>query len=128
MRRCPVLNVCAREPMRISRIDWAATTGGIERMTAFFQGQAFTPHRHDTYAVGVTAAGIQSFTYRGAARHCLPGQAFVLHPDEPHDGRAGDGRGFGYRIAYVDPALIGAAAKTRTLPFVREPVSADARL
>src|SRR5262249_55423695 len=128
-RGCLVLNVCAGEgAVQISRMDWAAMTGGVERMTAFLRGHAFTRHRHDTYAVGVTSAGVQAFNYRGAARHSLPGQVFVLHPDEPHDGRAGDGRGFGYRIAYVDPALIGTAAETRTLPFVRDPVGADAGL
>jgi AraC-like DNA-binding protein len=114
--------------MLISRIRCEAKIGGIKRMHAFFRGHSFTPHRHDTYAVGVTSAGIQSFTYRGAARHSLPGQVFVLHPDEPHDGRAGDEQGFGYRIAYVDPALIGEAATTNRLPFLPEPVSADARL
>lgn len=97
-------------------------------MAAFFRGHAFTPHRHDTYAVGVTSAGIQSFRYRGAARHSLPSQVFVLHPDERHDGRAGDERGFGYRIAYVDPKLIGDALAAKTLPFVRDPISDDARL
>lgn len=97
-------------------------------MSAFFRGHSFTPHRHDTYAVGVTSVGVQSFNYRGAARHSLPGQAFVLHPDERHDGRAGDERGFGYRIAYIEPALIRDAAATKTLPFLREPISEDGRL
>jgi AraC-like DNA-binding protein len=101
---------------------------GVERMRAFFQGHAFTPHRHDTYAVGVTSAGVQSFTYRGVARHSLPGEVFVLHPDERHDGRAGDDHGFGYRIAYIDPVLIRDAAAIGSLPFVREPVSGDQRL
>jgi AraC-like DNA-binding protein len=61
-------------------------------------------------------------------RHSLPGQVFILFPDERHDGRAGDERGFGYRIAYIDPALIREAAATKTLPFIRDPVSADRRL
>jgi AraC-like DNA-binding protein len=120
--------LCARRPMQISRIRCGSKIGGIERMHAFFRGHSFTPHRHDTYAVGVTSAGIQSFNYRGAARHSLPGQVFVLHPDEPHDGRAGDEQGFGYRIAYVDPALVREVAATNTLPFMPEPVSTDARL
>src|SRR5581483_5568536 len=111
--------------MAVSRIEWAAPMPGVERMRAFFRGHAFTPHRHDTYAVGVTSAGVQSFTYRGVARHSLPGEVFVLHPDEPHDGRAGDERGFGYRIAYIDPVLVRDAASTGSLPFVREPVSRD---
>ena len=35
---------------------------------------------------------MQSFRYRGARRICLPGQLHVLHPDETHDGAAGDRR------------------------------------
>ena len=97
-------------------------------MRAYFRGHAFSPHRHDTYAVGVTSAGVQAFDYRGSARYSLPGQVFVLHPDERHDGRSGDGRGFGYHIAYIDPALVRVAAAAKTLPFVPEPVSKDARL
>jgi AraC-like DNA-binding protein len=114
--------------MKFSRIELAPPLPGVERLQAFFQGYSFTPHRHDSYAVGMTTTGAQTFDYRGATRRSLPGQVFVLHPDERHDGRAGDEHGFGYRIAYVDPALIIAAAEMKTLPFLREPVSADAGL
>ena len=37
----------------------------------------------------ITIAGVQAFRYRGAGRQSLPGEVFVLHPDETHDGRAG---------------------------------------
>ena len=59
---------------------------GIERVEAFFGGRAFEPHRHDTYAIGVTTRGVQIFNYRGAQRCCLPGQLHVVHPDDIHDG------------------------------------------
>ena len=42
-------------------------------------------HRHDTYAIGCTLAGVQSFHYRRGLRHSLPGGVLVLHPDEAHD-------------------------------------------
>lgn len=114
--------------MQVSKILNGPSGDGIERMAAFFRGHAFAPHRHDTYAVGLTSVGLQAFTYRGETRQCSPGQAFVLHPDETHDGRPGDDRGFGYRVAYIDPALLLKAAGTRGLPFMREPVSGDAQL
>jgi len=95
---------------------------GIERAEAFFHGQAFAPHRHDTYAIGVTTAGVQTFRYRGERRVCLPGQCHILHPDELHDGGAGTEAGFGYRIVYVDPGLVQQALGGRQLPFVRAPV------
>jgi AraC-like DNA-binding protein len=114
--------------MQVSKILNGPSDDGIERMAAFFRGHAFAPHRHDTYAIGLTSIGLQAFTYRGETRRCVPGQAFVLHPDEKHDGRPGDDRGFGYCVAYIDPALLLAAAGTGSLPFIREPVSADPQL
>jgi AraC-like DNA-binding protein len=99
-----------------------AGTAGIERVEAFFGGRAFEPHRHDTYAIGVTTHGVQIFNYRGAQRRCLPGQLHVVHPDETHDGGPATADGFGYRILYVEPALVQAALGGRPLPFVAEPV------
>jgi AraC-like DNA-binding protein len=113
--------------------DWiraAPACQGLERIEARFLGHAFDPHRHDTYAIGVTTQGVQSFRYRGRAEQSLPGQVLVLHPDEIHDGHAGTETGFRYRILYVDPGLIhDALAEWRyPLPFLREPVSDDRRL
>lgn len=108
----------------------AGSAAGFERFEAFFAGHAFGPHRHDTYAIGMTLEGVQSFSYRGAARHSVKGQVFVLHPDETHDGHAGTDSGFRYRILYVDPGLIHDALRgTRSpLPFVRDVVSTNRRL
>ncbi|MFC7613446.1 AraC family ligand binding domain-containing protein [Actinokineospora soli] len=97
---------------------------GIERMAASLVGVSFAPHRHDTYAVGMTLTGVQTFRYRGEVRHCLPGEWHVLHPDELHDGAPGTDDGFGYRIFYVDPALVQAAVGG-ALPFVPDPVVRD---
>ena len=110
--------------------DWirgAPSRPGFERMEAFFSGHGFDPHRHDTYAIGYTLRGVQSFRYRGAPRHSRPGQVFILHPDETHDGYAGTSAGFRYRILYLEPRLIQRALRG-ALPFVRDPVTADPRL
>ncbi|MBI3515265.1 MAG: AraC family transcriptional regulator [Proteobacteria bacterium] len=112
--------------------DWLRTAPaqpGIERLEAFFVGRGYDPHRHDTYAIGLTLDGVQSFDYRGMTEHSRPRHAVVLHPDERHDGRAGTAAGFRYRLAYVEPRLIQAAlGGQRALPFVRTPVTRDARL
>lgn len=100
----------------------------MDRIEARFTGAAFAPHRHDTYAIGVTLEGVQSFDYRGEARHSLPGQMVVLHPDELHDGRAGDGEAFRYRTAYIRPAEIQEVLGGRTLPFIAGGLSRDPRL
>jgi AraC-like DNA-binding protein len=105
----------------------------VALLRASFAGFAYARHRHDTYAVCVTDRGLQGFDYRGAAWTSAPGQIVVLHPDEPHDGRAAAPEGFGYRIVYVAPDKIGAAARALCgaavpLPFVRDPVLASAAL
>jgi AraC-like DNA-binding protein len=104
------------------------SSGGIDRVEARFKGAAFAPHRHDTYAIGITLAGVQTFDYRGATRHSLPGQIVVLHPDELHDGRAGDGLPFQYRTAYIAPVDIQRVLGGQALPFIKGGVSDDPRL
>lgn len=110
------------------RIRIAPGAAGIERLEAHLHGQAFSPHRHDTYAIGITLSGIQSFRFRGEQWHCLPGQCHILHPDELHDGGAGTEEGFGYRIVYIDPSLVQEALRGQPLPFVAHPVLDAARL
>jgi len=102
--------------------------GDIDRIEACLTGVAFAPHRHDTYTIGVTLSGIQSFTYRGAERSSYPGQMVILHPDEQHDGRAGDGGALRYRAAYIAPGDIQGVLNGQALPFVEDGVSIDARL
>jgi hypothetical protein len=57
----------------------------------------------------------------GGSLH-LPGQCHILHPDEMHDGGAGNNDGFVYRIVYVAPSLVQDAIRGKPLPFVRRPV------
>jgi AraC-like DNA-binding protein len=113
--------------------DWikiAPSCPGLERVEACFSGHAFDPHRHDTYAIGLTIHGVQSFGYRGASLQSVAGQVFVLHPDELHDGHAGSNSGFRYKTVYVEPSVIcDALGETRCpIPFVRQAVSADRAL
>ena len=102
--------------------------GGIERIEAFFDGVGYAMHRHDTYAIGLTLSGVQSFHYQGALRHSLAGGALVLHPDEKHDGQAGAEGGFRYRMIYVEPAAIQAILRGKPLPFVAGGLCGDVRL
>ncbi|WP_113338738.1 AraC family transcriptional regulator [Rhizobium cremeum] len=105
-------------------------THGIERIEARFSGNGFAPHRHDTYALGLTVSGVQTFSYRGQSRFSLPGNIIVLHPDEIHDGAAGTDDGLRYRMMYIPPELIRDACDrpSVTLPFVSTPVLSDNRL
>jgi AraC-like DNA-binding protein len=107
---------------RPDSVRFGAGTPGVERAEVYLSASAFSPHRHDTYAIGITTAGVQTFRYRGARRVCLPGQLHVLHPDETHDGAAATSSGFGYRILYPAPQIIRDALGGRALPFVADPV------
>jgi AraC-like DNA-binding protein len=95
---------------------------GVERVEARFATGAFEPHRHDTYAIGITTGGVQAFRYRGRRHVCLPGEVHVLHPDEVHDGGPATEAGFAYRILYIEPVLVHRALGGRPLPFVSSPV------
>jgi len=67
-----------------STADWvirSTTPGSVERIEAWFGGHGYDPHRHDTYSIGRTLAGVQSFHYKGALCHGVPGNTLVLHPD-----------------------------------------------
>jgi AraC-like DNA-binding protein len=112
--------------------EWVDTTrpaDGVELLRARLRGRPFSRHRHDVYAIGVTEEGVQAFYYRGAVERSLPGQVFVLHPDELHDGRAEDQGLFAYRQVYVNTDLIASAllalkGRATSLPFA-PPVADD---
>lgn len=111
--------------------DWiqsAASANKFVRIEAFISGHGYDMHRHDTYAIGRTLSGVQSFRYRGQERHSLPGGTMVLHPDEAHDGQAGTEAGFQYRMLYIEPALIQQILGGKPLPFVKNGLSRDPRL
>ncbi len=113
------------------RRDWMrrdASTQRMERIEAFIGGHGYDMHRHDTYAIGRTLAGVQSFSYRRGVCNSLPGGTIVLHPDEPHDGQAGTEAGFQYRMIYVEPAHVQRALGGQPLPFIPGGRSDDPRL
>jgi AraC-like DNA-binding protein len=95
---------------------------GIERLEVQLKAQTFSLHRHDSYAIGLTLAGVPTFRYRGVQRNSLPGQCHILHPDEAHDGAPGTEDGFRYRMLYLDPVLVQQALGGKSLPFVSEPI------
>lgn len=108
--------------------EFVASFEPIERVTNRLVGTAFSPHRHDTYTIALTMAGVQAFNYRGAMRHSLPGQVLILHPDELHDGRCHDEAGFSYWAAYVPPTHVQTVLGGAELPFVANGVSTNPAL
>jgi len=112
------------------RIVSAPAFPGLERIEARFFGAVFEPHRHDTYAIGLTLDGVQTFYYRGEKRVSRPGEIIILHPDEVHDGGAGAEDGLRYRMLYLEPSLLQRCldAESSSLPFVDQPIVVDPRL
>ncbi len=108
----------------------AAPLNGIERIEARLHGKVFEPHRHDTYALGVTLGGIQTFQYRGESRYSTPGSIIIIHPDEVHDGGAGTEATLRYRMMYLQPERLIAALGDNggALPFIAAPVVGDVAL
>ena len=99
-------------------------------MHAHFERHVYHRHSHDTYSLGVTDVGAQSFTCRGAAYTSAAGMVMAFNPDDPHDGQATDGDGFTYRMIHIGPALVSrvladAAGRPARLPLFAEPVLSD---
>lgn len=125
------MSVNMQEPSTKKRHDWvrrAELIDGVEGIEAWFHGNAYSVHRHDTYAIGRTLAGVQRFNYRRSQQNSLPGNTIVLHPDEAHDGQAGGDGGFQYRMIYVQPSLIQDVLGGQALPFLEGGVTTDRRL
>ncbi|WP_460909644.1 helix-turn-helix domain-containing protein [Paraburkholderia jirisanensis] len=111
------------------RANWVRVGSGrpgIERIEAFFCGHAYDTHRHDTYALGYTLSGVQTFDYRGSRAVSTPGNVMIIAPDEPHNGCAGTDEGFLYRMIYLEPRFIldALGAGRQSLPLTHSAIHA----
>jgi AraC-like DNA-binding protein len=103
--------------------------GDLECLTARFFRHAYTPHVHDTFAIGVVVEGAEAFRYRGA-RHVAPaGSLVAVNPGELHDGCAAVD-GFAYRMLYPSVEMLQSLAEELSehpagLPAFGEAVTAD---
>jgi AraC-like DNA-binding protein len=109
---------------------WRAADSPLEAMHAHFERHVYHRHSHETYSLGVTDVGAQSFTCRGAAYTSAAGMVMAFNPDDPHDGQATDGFGFTYRMIHIGPELVSAvladaAGRQVGLPLFAEPVLTD---
>jgi AraC-like DNA-binding protein len=97
----------AKEP---TAKDWArfrpGALAGVTQMNAHFTDHAFERHSHETYSIGVTASGVQTFHCGGTLHASLRGDVILFNPDEPHDGQRGTQEGFGYSMLYVSQQVV----------------------
>lgn len=116
--------------------DWArfqaAPLAGSTLMHAHFRQHAFERHSHETYSIGLTRSGVQTFHCGGRLHASLPGDVILFNPDEAHDGQRGAPEGFGYSILYLPQAAVDACtdrqAGLRLPRYFRSPVVRDAGL
>jgi AraC-like DNA-binding protein len=109
---------------------WQSPDRPLEAMEAHFHHHAYRRHSHETYSFGVTEAGSQSFTCRGAGHTSTAGMVMAFNPDDPHDGRATDQLGFTYRMIHVGAELVAdvladGAGRPPALPLFAVPVVHD---
>ncbi len=106
----------------------------LELLQATYFTFTFTPHVHDTYAIGVTEAGAQTFTYQRTKQLIMPaGSIAVVHPGEMHTSRASDDQGWSYRMLYPNANILcqitsELAGASQDIPGFPSPVIADAAL
>lgn len=105
---------------------------GSMLMRAHFRQHAFERHSHETYSIGLTHAGVQSFRCGGSMHSSLPGGLVLFNPDEAHDGQRGAPEGFGYSILYLPKAAIevclGKDSGLRLPLYFRSPLVRDPTL
>lgn len=109
---------------------WRLPDEPVEAMHAHFRTHVYHRHSHETYSFGVTETGVQAFTCRGGSYASTAGMVMAFNPDEPHDGHAGTGTGFTYRMIHIGPSLVTdllteLACRPAALPLFRSPVLAE---
>ena len=105
--------------------------GGLELLRARYVTFAFSPHFHNTYAIGITEAGAQAYSSGRGRNTLMPaGSVAVVHPGEVHASRSGSAGGWAYRMLYpsadaLQRAASEATGRERRAPVFRSPVIAD---
>lgn len=85
--------------------------GEVELLRATFVTQRFARHVHEGYALGVIETGGLRFDYLGREHRAAQGSVNLVEPGEPHNGDAGGGAGWSYRMLYLQPELVRRAAE-----------------
>lgn len=113
--------------------DWArfrpGPVDGVTLMKAHFTEHAFERHSHETFSIGLTHSGVQTFHCAGELYASLPGDLILFNPDAAHDGQRGTPEGFGYTILYVPEGVVSdsadPAAGLRLPRHFKRPVARD---
>lgn len=113
-----------------ARLFTAARFSGLECLSARFSTHTYSPHAHETYAVGTILSGCELWHARGRALFARTGDLVFNHPLDVHDGAPSEG-GYRYRMTYPTIELMREVAISLTgdetigTPFFREPTVQD---
>ncbi len=92
--------------------SWRVTElGGFDLLHGTFKTQAFRPHTHETYSIGLLEHGHMAFACRGATHGLRPGMVGLINPDEVHTGHAPNMDGWTYRNFYPEVSLLHSVLK-----------------
>ena len=111
----------------------AEPAAGIEALRAHFTRHSYDRHSHETYSIGMTEMGSQSFRCRGTLHRTRPGAVMLFNPAEVHDGYPTDAAGFTYRMVYLPVPLLrdwaaDLCGHAGAEPLFRQPLLLDAEL
>ena len=91
----------------------------------------FPRHSHDQFGVGVIAFGAQRSWSGVGSVSASAGDVIMVNPGEMHDGAPLNGSARGWRMIYLDPALVGNAVEDEFVspveivrPVARDPLLA----
>jgi AraC-like DNA-binding protein len=90
--------------------------------------QRFTPHLHDTYAIGVMESGAARCKARGRESTHMPGDLITIQPDEVHTGEPLTAEGWSYRMLYIPRDVMARANSHGALPRFASTRSPDLEL
>src|SRR5688500_10211055 len=74
-------------------------------------GHSFSPHFHDTYAIGVITRGACAMACRGSTYLLQAGHVILLSPGEVHTGEQVGNEGWSYRMIFPPASAVIAAAR-----------------
>lgn len=83
---------------------------GVEARASSYRKQAFRTHTHATFSIGMVEDGSTSFFLSGQRHAAGPGQLVLIPPGAPHACNPDQGAGMAYRMLYLAPAWLKAAA------------------
>lgn len=83
---------------------------GVEAREASYRREAFRTHTHAAYSVGLVLSGSTRFSLGGKPCEARAGQMVLIPPDTPHACNPETGAAMAYRMFYLAPAWVAAAA------------------